>query len=93
MQVSDSSTPETVKFKSNFMGTFCTGVFVLPNTIDYDKVLSNFDELLADNWVVLAVMVTLVSIYIPLVILARRRDKRDKLMVGSRESPFNLDSI
>ena len=77
----ESSSVEQIKFKSNFMGSFCAGVFTPHNTIDFDNVLSNFSELLSDNWVVLVVLCSLLALYIPLVLLARRGDRRDSIKV------------
>ena len=79
--MSGNSTTSDIKFKSNFMGSFSAGIFVPPNTIDYNNVFSNFDSLIQDNWAVLVVIVVLICGYVPMVLIARRRDKLDRIMV------------
>ena len=81
VQIDESSSDEEVKFKSNFMGSFCAGIFTPPNTIDFDHVLSNFASLLAENWVVMVVVVSLIVGFVPLCIIARRADLKDTQLV------------
>ena len=80
-QVDPTSTTSEVNFESNFMGSFCAGIFVPPNTIDFGYVIANFSELIKGNWQVLATMCVLVVLYILLLVWARRADIADKLRV------------
>ena len=42
------TTARRAKFKSNLLGSIGAGVFVGPNTIDFDEVFNNLDQKLAD---------------------------------------------
>ena len=83
LQIEDTSTEDDVAFKSNFMGSFATGVFVPPNTIDFDNVIQNFSELIKDNWQVLLLVILLCVLYVPLAVLVRRLDIKDRLHVNN----------
>ena len=52
-----------------------------PNPIDFDSVFTNFGSL-AENVAVLALISTILGVYIIGLIWARRADKRDLLMIG-----------
>ena len=61
--------------------SFGSNLFVAPNPIDFDSVFKNFGSL-AENIAVLALISTILGVYITCVIWARRADKKDLLMVG-----------
>ena len=86
-QVDSSSNRSKVVFKSKFFGSFCAGLFVPPNKINFDVVLANFASLLAANPYVLVVLSLLIALYIPLAIWARYADRRDRKMV---RNPLSL---
>ena len=52
-----------------------------PNPIDFDSVFKNFGSL-AENVAVLALISTILGVYIIGVVWARRADKRDAILVG-----------
>jgi polycystin 1L2 len=54
---------------------------VAPNPIDFDSVFKNFGSL-AENVAVLALISTILGVYIIGVVWARRADKRDAILVG-----------
>ncbi|XP_013391756.1 polycystic kidney disease protein 1-like 2 [Lingula anatina] len=64
-------------FKSNFFGSFAAGLFIPPNTIDFDKVFASFSALLAQSPHVLIVMCSLFVLYFLFLIWARRKDNQD----------------
>ena len=80
---STTTNKRDIKIRSNSLQTLGAGLFPPPNTINFKAVFSNFAERLLDSPVVLAIMLTLVIIYIPLLIWMRRKDKRDQLKVAS----------
>ena len=82
LQIEPESSPSDVKFKSNFMGSFSAGIFVPPNTIDFGNIAANFSKLIQDNWAVLALMCILITLFLLLLIWARRADIKDRTMVG-----------
>ncbi|XP_028413717.1 uncharacterized protein LOC114536572 [Dendronephthya gigantea] len=65
----------------NHLTSFGSDLLVAPNPIDFDSVFSNFGSL-AENVAVLALISTILGLYIIGVIWARRADKKDLLMVG-----------
>lgn len=69
--------------KSNLFGGFGAGLFVPPNTIDFSTVFDDFAAKLVENLPVVATVAALLVLYIPLVILCRRYDVKDKLKVGN----------
>ncbi|XP_013383336.2 uncharacterized protein LOC106153782 [Lingula anatina] len=77
LQISKVTTNGKMTFKSNFFGSFAAGLFIPPNTIDFDKVFANFSTLLAQSPHVLIVMCSLFVLYILLLIWARRKDIQD----------------
>ncbi|XP_013397161.1 polycystic kidney disease protein 1-like 2 [Lingula anatina] len=78
LEVDPNSSKDKVVFKSNFFGSFCAGLFIPPNKIDFDRVFANFDTLLADNPIVLIILCSIVCLYLLLVIWARRADLYDR---------------
>ena len=52
-----------------------------PNTIDFNAVFDNLDEKLVENAAVVGTVVGVIILYIPLVLLSRRLDKKDKYKV------------
>ena len=81
LQVSPKSTTDKIEFKSNFMGSFSAGLFIPPNTIDFERVFKNFLPLLAENPYVIGLICLILGVYIFLLIWARRKDKHDAFMV------------
>ena len=71
---------EQILCKCNHLTSFGSDLLVAPNPIDFDSVFNNFGSL-ADNVAVLALISTILGVYILGVIWARRADKRDLLMV------------
>ncbi len=65
----------------NHLTSFGSDLLVAPNPIDFDSVFNNFGSL-AENVAVLALISTILGVYILGVIWARRADKRDDLLVG-----------
>ena len=72
---------EQVLCKCNHLTSFGSELLVAPNPIDFDSVFNNFGSL-AENVAVLALISTIIGVYIIGVIWARRADKKDDLMVG-----------
>ena len=66
--------------KCNHLTSFGSDLLVAPNPIDFDSVFNNFGSL-AENVAVLALISTILGVYIFGFIWARRADKRDLLMV------------
>ena len=80
-QLEAGSTPTRVRFKSNLFGSLGAGLTVAPNTIDYIAVFEDLDEKLVENAVVVGTVIGIIILYIPLVVLCRKLDKRDKVKV------------
>ena len=82
LDASSAQTPtRNLKVKSKSLKTISAGLFTPPNTIDFKAVFSNFGERLLDSPVVLAVMLSFIIIYIPLLLWMIRKDKQDQLKV------------
>ena len=62
-------------------GTLGTGVFVGPNTINFNTVFDNFAEKLAENAAVVGTVIGIVVLYLLMIPLLRRFDIKDKLAV------------
>ena len=77
----ESSTPKKIRFKSNLFGSFGAGLFTAPNTIDFGTVFDDFGAKLLENIHIIATMVAIFVLYIPLLVLCRRKDKSDRLKV------------
>jgi len=58
-------------------------MFVPPNTINFGDIFSNFSERLLDNIAVVATLVSTALLFIPLAIICRWYDKKDKKKVNS----------
>ena len=78
----DTIAKDKVKFKSNLFGNFGAGLFVPPNTIDFNTVFDDFGAKLIENLPVVMTVVTVIVLYIPLVIICRKYDKKDKFRVS-----------
>lgn len=63
---------------SNLFGSFGAGLFTGPNLIDFGTVFDDFGAKLLENIHVFAAMIIVVIAYIPLAVLSRRFDKKDK---------------
>ncbi|CAD5126282.1 DgyrCDS14438 [Dimorphilus gyrociliatus] len=74
------STSTKVRFTSNLFGSIGAGIDVLPNLIDFDTVFDDFASKLADNAAVFGTICALFVLYIPLALLVKRMDKKDKLL-------------
>ena len=73
-----------VVFKSNLLGGFGAGFFTAPNFIDFSTVFNNFGQSLLENAPVVFTIIGVIVIYIPLLILCRRLDNKDKFRVEYR---------
>ena len=80
-QVVLGTNKEQILCKCNHLTSFGSELLVAPNPIDFDSVFNNFGSL-AENVAVLALISTILGVYIIGVIWARRADKKDDLMVG-----------
>ena len=58
------------------------GLTVAPNTIDFNDVFENLDDKIVENAAVVGTVVGVIILYIPLLILCRKLDKKDKIKVG-----------
>ncbi|XP_028399329.1 LOW QUALITY PROTEIN: polycystic kidney disease protein 1-like 2 [Dendronephthya gigantea] len=72
---------EQILCSCNHLTSFGSDLLVAPNPIDFDSVFSNFGSL-SNNVAVLALISTILGLYIIGVIWARRADKKDLLLVG-----------
>ncbi len=81
LQVDETTTTTKVKFKSNLFGSLGAGLFVGPNTINFGTVFLDFDKKLLENIHIVITLLGFILIYIPLVIVCRRKDKADLLKV------------
>ncbi len=81
LQLDGKSTPAKAVFKSNLFGSFGTGLFVPPNTIDFGSVFHDFHSKIWENRSVVATVAVLIILYIPLALICRRFDKRDAVKV------------
>lgn len=81
-QVGEQTKPELIHCKCNHLTSFASDFLVAPNPIDFDKV---FSADLSKNFVVLLVVCLIFGLYIMLVVIARRFDKKDLEKVGFAE--------
>ena len=81
----DDSTVEKVRFKSNLFGSLGAGLFVGPNTIDFGTVFLDFDKKILENAAVFFTVTGVIVLYIPLLILCVKLDKRDAIKVTGPE--------
>ncbi len=79
--MASGTTPTEPVFKSNLFGTFGTGLFVPPNTIDFGTVFDDFAEKLVENMPVVATVIAILVLFIPFSLICRMFDKKDKLKV------------
>ena len=80
-QVGKKSTLTRVECECNHFSSFASKVFVAPNPIDISAVLAGFSNI-ADNLSVLMLECGLVGLYIILVIICRKFDKKDQRKVS-----------
>ena len=73
-----TSTSET-RFKSNLLGGLGAGIFVGPNTIDFGSVFTA--EKFLEAVAVFVTVVSIIVIFIPLAVICRRYDAKDKMKV------------
>ena len=59
------------------MGSITSGLFIPPNTIDFDEVFNDLGAKTAENPYVLIVVCLLAGLYLILIIPIRRLDIRD----------------
>lgn len=81
LQIEQTTSTEKVRFKSNLFGSIGAGLFVGPNTIDFGTVFDNFGAKLVENMAVVATVMGFIILYIPLLLLCRRLDKKDVMKV------------
>ena len=81
MQVSRMKNHKTTAFRTNLMGGFGAGFFSAPNMIDFSTVFNNIETALLDNAPVVFTVIGIIILYIPLLILCRRLDKKDLFKV------------
>ena len=86
----DSVSPQKVRFKSDLFGSFGVGLFTPPNTIHFEEIFDNIGQKLLDNLPVVATIVFTALLYLPLAIICRRFDKRDKVKVKPIRNFFNV---
>ncbi|KAF6038212.1 hypothetical protein EB796_003483 [Bugula neritina] len=77
VEIDPSSTGEEVVFKSNFMGSMTSDLFIPPNTIDFDEVFDDLGAKTAENPYVLILVCLIAGLYFILLIPIRRLDVRD----------------
>ena len=65
-----------VHCKCNHLTSFASDFFIAPNPIDIDKVLAGFKNI-KDNVSVLVSLCLLAGLYIYLLVIVRKYDKRD----------------
>ena len=76
-----------ITFKSNFLGTFGINVFVVsPEMIDLQEFMVNFEDRVTDAPHVLAVIISLFALTVIMIIILRRLDTRDQIMVSDQIS-------
>ncbi|CAG0918125.1 unnamed protein product [Notodromas monacha] len=82
----DANTTHTV-CGCNHLTNFGSGFFVMPNTIDFDYVFANAGFL--DNLTIYCTLIVVTSLYIFLVVWARKKDKKDVEQLGVIPLPDN----
>ena len=82
-KVGPKATPGKLQCLCTHLSAFGGDLFVAPNPIDFDKVMSEFGNLAASgNFVVLAFVCVIFGLYATGLIIARRADKIDKFEVA-----------
>ena len=69
-------------FKSHVFGALSANLYIPPNTIDFERVFSQFDVLLQDSPVVFAVVITIATGFIVSLVVAFYLDRRDMKLVS-----------
>ena len=80
VQVDAATNRKQILCRCNHLTSFGSDLLVAPNPIDFDSVFQNFGSL-AENVAVLALISTILGVYIIGAIWARRADRRDDLLV------------
>lgn len=80
VQVDAATNRKQILCYCSHLTSFGSDLLVAPNPIDFDSVFQNFGSL-AENVAVLALISTILGVYIIGVIWARRADRRDDLLV------------
>ena len=91
LQVLPGSLPKKARFKSNIFGSLGAGLVTAPNTIDFGSVFLNLGAKLLENLPVLITVLGFILVYIVLIVVLRRMDKRDDLRVSNQ--PFYLRHV
>ena len=82
-QTGIKSTSEKIQCLCTHLSAFGGDFFVAPNPIDFDKVFAAFGNLAeSGNFVVLAVCCSIWGLYLVMLVLARRQDKKDEFKVS-----------
>jgi len=79
-----------VVFKSNFMGSMTSDLFIPPNTIDFDEVFDDLGAKTAENPYVLILVCLIAGLYFILLIPIRRLDVRDYKRVSEKQNRSKL---
>ena len=88
------STPQTIagssntiiRCRCNHLTTFGGAFLVAPNPIDFDRVFLEITRLELDgNIAVLSTIIALLLLYLIVLVIARREDKKDQIMVSIKE--------
>ncbi|XP_065069836.1 uncharacterized protein LOC135694887 isoform X2 [Rhopilema esculentum] len=75
-QIEQLTSPSVVHCKCNHLTSFAGDFFIAPNPIDIDKVIEGFKNI-QDNVSVVVLISVLCGIYILLVVVLRKHDKKD----------------
>ncbi|CAD5126713.1 DgyrCDS14777 [Dimorphilus gyrociliatus] len=78
-KVNEETTASKTKFTSNLFGSLGAELELAPNLIDFYTIFNDFTNKLANNAAVFGTICSLFVLFIPLALLVRRLDKRDKL--------------
>ena len=81
-QIEEPVTETKAVFKSNLFGSLGAGVFVGPNLIDFSTVFDNVAAKILENLPVFVTVILITLMYVPLVIICRKFDKKDERKVG-----------
>ena len=84
VQVLPGSLPKKARFRSNKFGSLGAGMVTAPNTIDLGSVFLNLGAKLLENLPVCIRVLGSILVYIFLIVVHRRMDKRDDLRVSNQ---------
>ena len=82
LQVVEISTYDDVVFESSVFGAISCNLYIPPNTIDFSRVFSQFNELLKDSPVVFAVVITVTVSFLCGLMVAFILDRKDTKLVS-----------